>query len=201
MLAWPQRETALILKKKKDSKSFLIWKPVIVVRHVPLGNGLPTIHPPDTDRSPLRPEPMPDLPKPSDSLLFVELMQRLHRFFHHLDERRYAELVAMFAQDGRWLRQGQWLDGHAAVRGALDARPVTQRVRHIISNVDLTRVDGDRAVVEAYMTAYRHDGPTQGVPRIAGPFRLNIVSTAFRRSADDWLIVEQRMTPEFEFTT
>jgi hypothetical protein len=46
------------------------------------------------------------------------LTQQLHCFFHHLDERRYAPMLDLFTDDCRWLRQGRWLEGKAAVRGA-----------------------------------------------------------------------------------
>ena len=136
----------------------------------------------------------------SRALLLGELTQQLHAFFHHLDERRYTELVALFTPDGRWLRQGQWLNGHAAVRSALDARPAAQRVRHVITNAYVAGfATANEACVEAYMTAYRHDGGVDGVARIAGPLRLNLVSTLFRRVDGAWLIAEQRLVPEFEF--
>ena len=137
------------------------------------------------------------------ALLLGELTQPLHAFFHHLDERRYAELVALFTPDARWLRQGQWLNGHAEVRKALDARPAAQRVRHVITNAYVAANHaadsaGD-VLVEAYMTAYRHEGGVDGVARIAGPLRLNLVSTRFRRVDGEWLIAEQQLVPEFEF--
>lgn len=135
----------------------------------------------------------------SNALLLAETTQRLHAFFHHLDEGRYAEVVEMFSADGRWWRQGRWSSGRAEVRAALDARPAGQRVRHVITNAWVSTATSDQATVEAYMTAYRHDGPAQGVARIAGAFRLNLVSTIFQRDGDEWLIAEQRLVPEFEF--
>ena len=134
------------------------------------------------------------------ALVLVETTQRLHAFFHHLDERRYAEMVEMFTIDGRWLRQGRWSNGRAEVRAALEARPAGQRVRHVITNTHVSAEGSDEATVAAYMTAYRHDGPSEGVARIPGPFRLNIVTTIFRRERGEWLIAEQRMVPEFDFT-
>ncbi len=136
----------------------------------------------------------------SRALLLAETTQRLHAFFHHLDEGRYAEMVEMFTADGRWLRQGRWSSGRAEVRAALDARPTGQRVRHVITNAYVSTEGADEATVEAYMTAYRQDGAAQGVARIAGPLRLNLVSTIFRRDRGEWRIAEQRLVPEFEFT-
>jgi len=138
---------------------------------------------------------------PSVAELLGALTNRLHHFFYCLDERHYDELIAVFAADGVWYRQGERLQGHAAIGRALYARSTTQRIRHVVTNAFVADSDGDKATVKAYMTAYRHDDgkPSDGVPRIPGPFRLNLVSTVFRRVDGGWLIEEQRLTPEFEF--
>ena len=133
-----------------------------------------------------------------------ELTQQLHRFFHQLDEGCYEAMLAQFTEDGRWLRQGRWLEGREDIGAALASRPATVATRHVMSNAFVTELSGNRAVLEAYMTAYRYpagqaegqDGPA----RIAGPLRLNLVTTIFRRdTGHDWRISEQRMTAEIAF--
>lgn len=131
------------------------------------------------------------LPSPDD---VVRLTQRLHAFFSHLDERRFDALVAMFLPDGRWLRQGRWIEGRGAILEAMHARPATMRVRHVISNVLVTPVSADEMKVQAYMTAYRQlEG---GKPSL---FSINLVTNTFRRTAGDWLLAEQQLVREFEF--
>ncbi len=124
----------------------------------------------------------------------VQLTQRLHAFFMHLDERRYGELAAMFLPQGRWLRQGQWLDGRDAILGAMQARPATVRVRHLVANVVVTRRTADEAQVQAYLTAYRR---LEGQPPAL--FSINLVGNVFRREAGRWLLAEQQLVREFEF--
>lgn len=124
----------------------------------------------------------------------VQLTQRLHTFISYLDERRYDDLIAMFLPDGRWLRQGRWLDGRAAILEALQARPASMRVRHVITNARVSRRSADSASVEAYMTAYRQlegQGPTL--------FSINLVSNAFRKVDGEWMLAEQQLVREFEF--
>jgi hypothetical protein len=132
-----------------------------------------------------------------------ELTQQLHRFFHQLDEGRYEAMLAQFTDDGRWLRQGKWLEGREQIGATLAARPAGVATRHVMSNGYITELSADRAVLEAYMTAYRYPAgraATADAPRIAGPLRLNLVSTVFRRDAGhDWRIAEQRMTAEIAF--
>jgi hypothetical protein len=124
----------------------------------------------------------------------VQLTQRLHAFFSHLDERRYEALAAMFLPDGRWLRQGRWLEGRGAILEALNARPASMRVRHAISNVLVTGASADAMQVDAYMTAYRQ---LEGQP--PSLFSLNLVSNTFRLAGGQWMLVEQQLVRDFEF--
>ncbi|MFC5497309.1 nuclear transport factor 2 family protein [Caenimonas terrae] len=124
----------------------------------------------------------------------VLLTQGLNAFFNHLDERRYGELAAMFLPAGRWLRQGRWLEGHAAIAAALNGRPATTRVRHIVSNVVVARRGADEADVQAYLTAYRR--LENQAPAL---FSINLVGNVFRRQAGRWLLAEQQLVREFEF--
>lgn len=126
----------------------------------------------------------------------VQLTQRLHAFFSHLDERRYEELAAMFLPEGRWLRQGQWLEGRDAILAAMRARPATTRVRHIISNVVAIPRSTGEAEVQAYMTAYRR---LEGQPPAL--FSINLVGNMFRRQAGRWMLAEQKLVRDFEFET
>lgn len=124
----------------------------------------------------------------------VQLTQRLHAFFSHLDERRYEDLAAMFLPQGRWLRQGRWVEGRAAIVQALQARPASMRVRHLLSNVLVTAHSPDEMRVEAYLTAYRQlEGQAPSL------FSINTVANTFQRSAGEWMLAEQQLVREFEF--
>lgn len=127
--------------------------------------------------------------------LVAELTQRLHAFFSHLDNRRYDDVLSLFLPKGRWLRQGRWLEGREAIRGALDARPASMRVRHVISNIVVTQEAAGKARVEAYMTAYRQVGDE--APTL---FRFNLVTNVFHQDDGAWVLAEQQLLPEFDFS-
>ena len=133
--------------------------------------------------------------------MLEELLQLTHRFYYDLDESRYPELVAAFREDGVWHRQGKQLKGHAQIMAAMQARPRTQRTRHVISNAFLSESDANSATLIAYMTAYRFDdGSTRNPPYpIEGPFRFNLVKIRFMLERGAWRMAEQWGTPEFEF--
>lgn len=133
-------------------------------------------------------------PSPPNTDDVVQLTQCLYALFSHLDERRYAALAAMFLPDGRWLRQGRWLEGRGAILDALNARPGSMRVRHAISNVLVAGTSATGMRVEAYMTAYRQ---LEGQP--PSLFSLNLVTNTFRHTDGQWMLAEQQLVRDFEF--
>jgi hypothetical protein len=132
---------------------------------------------------------------------YPELLQLTNRFYWCLDEFRYQDLAALMREDGVWHRQGKVLKGRAQVLAALEERPRTQRIRHLITNAFLDSESAEAASLVAYLTAYKYDDgkPVQGAPTIDGPFRLLLVKKKFTRSAGKWMIAESASTPEFEF--
>lgn len=146
-------------------------------------NGSPVAHPPSASA-------------------YEALVQTTHRFFWYLDEFRYDELVAMFLPQGTWHRQGKVLAGPTQILAALNERPRSQRIRHVVSNAFIERMEGDDvAHFICYMIGYRAD---EGVPKpapqtIDGPLRLLLVRTRFERHQGVWRIAEQIAAPEFDF--
>lgn len=157
---------------------FRFWKRCIIDRVVPRRDPLPTLR-------------CMNEPSAED---VTQLTQTLHRFFSHLDERRYEELAAMFLPEGRWLRQGRWLSGRSAILEAMTSRPATTRVRHLLSNILVTPRSDTEAEVQAYLTAYRQvEGQRPSL------FSINLVGNVFRRQGGRWLLAEQQLVREFEF--
>lgn len=127
--------------------------------------------------------------------------QLLIRFFNAFDAFRYEEMAAMFAPDGVWHRQGKALQGRPAILGALNERLTTQTVRHVITNIDVTVLDADRARFLFYLTAYADDGvaPRGEPPIIAAPFLLLTVPGSYIRIDGRWKIAEMTMNRTFLF--
>ena len=97
--------------------------------------------------------------------------QVLTRFFNYFDQWRYEDMADLFAEDGVWRRQGRALAGRAAILAALAERSTTQRVRHVVTNLQIDVVDPDTAASLLYVTAYRHDSGAKQTepPRIRAP--------------------------------
>ncbi|MBV9235381.1 MAG: nuclear transport factor 2 family protein [Xanthobacteraceae bacterium] len=127
--------------------------------------------------------------------------QVLTRFFNDFDQWRYADMADLFAPDGVWHRQGQALAGRAAILAALAERSTTQRVPHVVTNVQIEVIDADTAASLLYVTAYRHDSGAKQAdpPRIRAPYLLLVVPGRLRRTSDGWKIARMEMNRAFEF--
>lgn len=134
--------------------------------------------------------------------MYAILSQVTHQFFWYLDEFRYQDLVATMEPEARWHRQGKVLTGHQEILAALELRSRTQKIRHVMTNLQISSLSADEAATIGYMTAYKHDdGADAPLPRsISAPSGLLLVQTRFRRHGDQWLISEQAATPEFVFS-
>ena len=103
-------------------------------------------------------------------------------------------------EEAVWHRQGKVLKGHGEIRAALDERPRTQRIRHVVTNAFSYRVgqrkrDARRLHDSLPLRRWvdeilsRHDRGSVSALSHRDP--LYARARAFRP--------EQRITPEFEF--
>jgi hypothetical protein len=90
--------------------------------------------------------------------------QLILNFYGFLDEKRYEELVELFAEDGAWVRLNTELKGKQKIREAMNERD-DWLTAHLVTNVRIDIVDADHANTTQYITLYRHEGWDTG----AGP--------------------------------
>ena len=76
-------------------------------------------------------------------------------------------MARLFAEDGVWKRQDGNIVGVGQLRQMMGKRPAGQFVRHVLTNIRTTFLSPTQAVVESYVTVYRHDFP--GEPRRPSP--------------------------------
>ncbi|WP_374632169.1 nuclear transport factor 2 family protein [Ferrovibrio sp.] len=118
--------------------------------------------------------------------------QALTGFFNGLDDRRFDDMLAHFASDGVWTRQGTPLNGHADIRAVLAERSATVVTRHLISNAEM-RVIGDTAEGSAVVTIYHHDDKTGALPaKLEPPRSILLFKASFARRNDHWVIIRLR---------
>ena len=147
------------------------------------------------------PDRPPDLPREQTRAIEWDCAQLLIGFFNAFDAWRYHDMVALFAPDGVWHRQGKALRGADAILDVLNARSRTQVVRHVVTNVQITVIDESHCDSRLYITAYISDTgskPTEP-PTIASPSLLLDVPGKLVRTGEGWRIASLTMTRVFVF--
>lgn len=79
----------------------------------------------------------------------------------------FDRMSQLFAEDGVWKRQDGEVVGISQLQQLMSARPAGLFVRHVLANMRTTFMSAADAVVESYVTVYRHDFP--GQPRRPAP--------------------------------
>lgn len=147
------------------------------------------------------PDRPPDLPRDRARAIEWDCAQLLVGFFNAFDAWRYQDMVASFAPDGVWHRQGKALRGADDILAVLNARSRTQVVRHVVTNVHLTVIDDSHCDSRLYVTAYVSDtgSKTAEPPKIAAPSLLLDVPGKLLRTDEGWHIASLTMTRVFVF--
>lgn len=104
------------------------------------------------------------------------------RFTACFDAHDIEGMAQLFADSGVWTRPDGDVAGLAELRAFMSRRSPGVFVRHVISNMRTT-VEGDSAVVDSYVTVYRHDfadqpalpAPLDG-PDVVGRYRDVLVN-------------------------
>ena len=122
----------------------------------------------------------------------AECVARSNAFAYHLDHKAYAELVALFAPDGTFVRTGVRLEGRESILAAMHKRPVEQFTRHITTNFHFTHVDRGSARAVFYNQSYFAFLP--GTPPFAySSERMMLLDfiDIYTRTAEGWRFLER----------
>lgn len=115
-----------------------------------------------------------------------------YAFAYHLDQKNYAALASLFAQDGCFVRMGVRLGGPEKILEHLSERPADQFTRHITTNFHFTHVGEDRANAVVYNVSY-FSFPESRLPLEYLPQQvmlLDFVDT-YTRTALGWRFLER----------
>lgn len=82
--------------------------------------------------------------------------QVVQSFYQCLDEKRYEDMVNLFAKDGVWVRLGKELVGRDNIRKAMAERD-SWLTAHLVTNLRVQVIDADHAETTQYITLYRHE--------------------------------------------
>jgi hypothetical protein len=117
--------------------------------------------------------------------------QTVARFFRALDERDYAVLARLLAEDGVWARQGAELRTEGDILAAMAGRSPTMRIHHLLTNLHTEPAGEDEAEVTGYMLVIRHDdgAPPRGPAPLHGIENVRTTRARLRRTPAGWRIV------------
>lgn len=116
------------------------------------------------------------------------------RFYLCLDTRDYEGLIALFAPDGVWHRQGRALSGAAEMRTALEARSATFEIRHVLTATDVQAESDGSITVEGYVLVFRQalaEDASHPLPMPEGPSTLTRIRDCYTRIDAAWKLAEK----------
>lgn len=119
-------------------------------------------------------------------------------FCYFIDQRRYADLAALFTHDGVWVRHGIRLAGRAAIVAALESRPSNQFTRHVTTGFHFSEVTPDSARATFYNVSH-YTFESGGPPFVYSPEKALILDfeDRFERTSDGWRIAERLTNATF----
>ena len=120
------------------------------------------------------------------------IRELLHLYCFHMDEGRFTELGALFAEDGEWIAPYRSARGPAGITAwlAQSVPPVPKRMHYVMNLV--IAVTGDTATAKSnYLVMVEGaDGP---VPSVCGTY-----ADAFIRSPEGWRFRRRELIHAFK---
>ncbi len=115
-----------------------------------------------------------------------------------MDQGRYEETAALFADDAVWVRGGKPVAGREAILASLRQRPENDLSRHLITNVLVELTSGSEGTATACFVPLRGTKREDG--SVAMPPITNVGDLAyrFRRETGGWRIVHLQPTMIFK---
>ncbi|WEK42221.1 MAG: nuclear transport factor 2 family protein [Candidatus Sphingomonas colombiensis] len=116
-------------------------------------------------------------------------------FAAHVDNRRFAEAVALFAPDGIFERPDLTARGHGEIAGLWADRPASFKTRHLCHQTWFEEINADLVRTVTAFTLYQtsHDG--EGLPSVPAPIAIAEFHDEFRRFDGAWRIAHRRSVP------
>jgi hypothetical protein len=137
-----------------------------------------------------------------------ECAQNIVRFYNRLDGVRGEEAAALFAEDGKWYREGDdsAYTGRAEIahhvntlpaRGNSAYAPELKMVFHLVNNVEVTVLDAETAEVRALTAVVSGGRPAPGETGTAkGISSILRTLEVHRKTSEGWKIASKRTQRE-----
>jgi hypothetical protein len=112
--------------------------------------------------------------------------QLLYEFYACLDEKRYDDLVELFAEDGVWVRLGEEVP-KKTMKQVMGVRE-SWITAHLVSNARIRVKDENSAESTQFVTLYRHEdwNPADGPAPVVQPLGILRHKDQMVRVGDRW---------------
>lgn len=120
---------------------------------------------------------------------------------YHGDHRDPGSAVALFADDGTWVRGGVRYTGHAELAKSYQAGSRTEVRRHLHAGTRVTVTDSDHAESVTYYLAFNEDpGSEDAAPPypLRTPFSMGEYHDSFVRTPDGWRFASRTTARVFQ---
>lgn len=137
---------------------------------------------------------MNDLPRISQtqrSAIINECSELIAAYAYHVDRRQYAELAALFTEDGVLERPHLTVAGRENILAAMHQRPEGTATRHMNGLPHFEMVTADEAHAVTYMIMYIVEGTDEGPNEVPGTAGMGEFHDEFRRMPGGWKIAKR----------
>jgi hypothetical protein len=120
---------------------------------------------------------------------------------HHTDQSRFADTIALFADDATWIRGGKTLSGRGEIMANLEKREPGTVVRHLVAGSRIAVKSDDQAEGVTYYVVFRGTADSEppafplALDRI---FAMGETHDRFRRTPEGWRIAYRETRRLFE---
>jgi hypothetical protein len=120
------------------------------------------------------------------------IRELLHLYCFHMDEGKFVELGALFAENGEWVAPYRSARGPAAIAAWLtQSVPPSPRRMHYVMNSVITVTDGIATAKSNYLVMV--EGPDGPVPSVCGTY-----SDVLVRGGDGWKFRRRELIHAFK---
>lgn len=120
-------------------------------------------------------------------------------FAHHVDHREFDSAVALFAEDGAFIRPDLQARGTVEIARIWEGRPESLVTKHIHGLPHFTKIADDRASAVTTFTLYTLNWDGAGLPTFNSPAAIVEYHDEFIKTPSGWRIQERKGVPLLVF--
>lgn len=116
-------------------------------------------------------------------------------FAHHVDHREFEKAVALFTEDGSFIRPDLEARGHAEIARIWEARPPSVVTKHLCAATFFGETGPQVATAVTPFTLYTVEWDGDGLPKFDQPTGIGEFHDRFVATTSGWRIAERRGLP------